>query len=276
MGRQVFRGASAKRTAAIMALHLDGLSSIAIARRVGISRQAVCRRLIKAGISPRQERSSRLPAGLKAITEVMILQWARAYRAKHGRYPNISSGIVDGMPGLRWRCVDRLLRDGRCRRAASTTLARLLRERLGARLEAHRPALTVRQILRWADAHHRRTGAFPRYASGAIPDVPHEKWSAIDAALREGCRALPGGSSLARLLKAHGRGDGRVNARWTAEEDALVGTMPDTDVAKRLGRTVAAVRQRRAAKVLAPVIRRSYFRVSAKRARSSASSAMPK
>jgi hypothetical protein len=32
---------------------------------------------------------------------------------------------------------------------------------------------------------------------------------------------------------------------WTAEEDALLGTMPDVDVARRIGRTVKSVRARR-------------------------------
>jgi hypothetical protein len=32
---------------------------------------------------------------------------------------------------------------------------------------------------------------------------------------------------------------------WTAEEEALLGTMPDAEVARRIGRTVGAVRSRR-------------------------------
>ncbi len=61
-------------------------------------------------------------------------------------------------------------------------------------------ALTVKQILNWADAHHRRTGRWPLHRSGAIPEAPRENWAIIEAALRLGLRGLPGGDSLPRLL----------------------------------------------------------------------------
>jgi hypothetical protein len=32
---------------------------------------------------------------------------------------------------------------------------------------------------------------------------------------------------------------------WMADEDALLGAMPDTDVAERIGRTLSAVQSRR-------------------------------
>jgi hypothetical protein len=46
--------------------------------------------------------------------------------------------------------------------------------------------------------------------------------------------------NLARHLHMNPRGD-----EWTAEGLALVGTLPDTEVARRIGRTVTAVRQKR-------------------------------
>jgi hypothetical protein len=63
-----------------------------------------------------------------------------------------------------------------------------------------RTKLTVAQILAWADAHRRRTGAWPRRSSGTIPQAPGRSGSAVQDALRRGLRGLPGGSSLARLL----------------------------------------------------------------------------
>jgi hypothetical protein len=39
--------------------------------------------------------------------------------------------------------------------------------------------------------------------SGAIIDAPGETWSGVNAALERGNRGLPGGSSLARLIKKH-------------------------------------------------------------------------
>jgi pyrroloquinoline quinone (PQQ) biosynthesis protein C len=60
--------------------------------------------------------------------------------------------------------------------------------------------LTEEQILAWADAHHVREGRWPAEASGSVLDAPDEKWTNISAALQQGLRGLPGGSSLAQLL----------------------------------------------------------------------------
>jgi hypothetical protein len=59
----------------------------------------------------------------------------------------------------------------------------------------------VAQILRWAGAHRRRTGDWPSARSGPVAGAPGLTWRAVDAALAEGCRGLPGGDSLARLLR---------------------------------------------------------------------------
>jgi hypothetical protein len=63
-----------------------------------------------------------------------------------------------------------------------------------------RPPLTVAQILDWADAHHRRTGAWPSARAGPVVEAA-DTWRAVDGALRSGGRGLPGGDSLARLLR---------------------------------------------------------------------------
>jgi hypothetical protein len=64
---------------------------------------------------------------------------------------------------------------------------------------APRP-LTEEQILVWADAHHERNGEWPGQCCGFVAGAPGETWAGINAALREGLRQLPGGSSLAKLL----------------------------------------------------------------------------
>ncbi len=76
-----------------------------------------------------------------------------------------------------------------------------------------RPKMTIKQILAWADAHHRRTGRWPTYksglivgASGPVRGADTESWSALNAALVFGCRGLPGGDSLVGLL---------ARRRWT-------------------------------------------------------------
>src|SRR5262249_13750372 len=65
------------------------------------------------------------------------------------------------------------------------------------------PRLPVRQILRWADEHHKRTGSWPHYNSGPIPGARGETWNSVHKALIRGQRGLPPNSSLARLLTEH-------------------------------------------------------------------------
>src|SRR5262245_25552309 len=64
------------------------------------------------------------------------------------------------------------------------------------------PALTVEQILAWADAFHERRGAWPRTTSGPIPGAGLT-WGGVHHALRCGRRGLPGGDTLPRLLRRY-------------------------------------------------------------------------
>lgn len=67
-----------------------------------------------------------------------------------------------------------------------------------------RRPLTEEQILRWAGAHHRRTGKWPSRDSALIDGANRDTWCAVIQALKKGRRGLKGGSSLAKLLKKHG------------------------------------------------------------------------
>jgi hypothetical protein len=82
-----------------------------------------------------------------------------------------------------------------------------LSERAGAVIEDGRTALTVEQILAWADAHHAAHGVWPAAGpgtvSGVVAGAPGESWKAINHALALGLRGLPGDSSLAELLAEH-------------------------------------------------------------------------
>jgi hypothetical protein len=79
-------------------------------------------------------------------------------------------------------------------------LRKLLSDRRGVRNRKRLPNLSEEQILSWADAHHARTGTWPTRESGPILEAPGETWAAVDSALRNRLRGLPGGSSLALLL----------------------------------------------------------------------------
>src|SRR5258708_4353280 len=67
----------------------------------------------------------------------------------------------------------------------------------------HKPTLYIAEILEWADAHHKRTGQWPKSKSGSIPETIDTTWQGVSLALSVGCRGLRGGSSLAQLLAEH-------------------------------------------------------------------------
>jgi DNA-binding CsgD family transcriptional regulator len=64
-----------------------------------------------------------------------------------------------------------------------------------------KPKLTVAQILAWADAHKARTGDWPQATSGPIAAASGQTWKAVETALVQGLRGLPGRDSLVRLLR---------------------------------------------------------------------------
>jgi hypothetical protein len=70
------------------------------------------------------------------------------------------------------------------------------------RLRARPPKLTEEMILAWCDDHRARTGAWPTNGSGIVLAALGETWGALDMALHQGSRGLPGGSSISRLLAA--------------------------------------------------------------------------
>jgi len=81
-----------------------------------------------------------------------------------------------------------------------SSLAKLLADQRGVRNDKALPPLSPPQILAWADAHYQRTGAWPTTRSGPISETSGETWVAMEVALQQGHRGLPGGSSLAKLL----------------------------------------------------------------------------
>jgi hypothetical protein len=147
-----------------------------------------------------EQRHVRHQHQLPPLRPRQILAWADAHHARTGSWPTSASGPIPEAPGETWRAVDQALRVSLRGLPGGSSLAQFLEARRGVRNLQRLPRLTVRQILAWADAHDRRTGAFPTGASGPIHDAPGETWRAVDAALLIGRRGLPGGSSLARLL----------------------------------------------------------------------------
>jgi hypothetical protein len=141
------------------------------------------------------------------LTVEQVLAWAEAHHARTGGWPAAHSGPVHGAAGETWRALNNALSAGTHGLPGGSSLSRLLAEHRGRR--PRRPPLTEGQILTWADAHRQRTGRWPSSGSGAVPGAPGENWGAINRALREGFRDLPGDDTLARLLRRTGRGHRR-------------------------------------------------------------------
>lgn len=134
------------------------------------------------------------------MTIEQILQWADAHHKSTGKWPNINSGPVLGAPGENWSAISGALTAGCRGLPRGSSLARLLAEQRGVPNHMASPALTQKQILAWADAHHLASGRWPSMECGTVTCAPRETWRKLDAALKRGYRGLPGGESLAELL----------------------------------------------------------------------------
>ncbi len=156
-----------------------------------------------------------------AVTEKQILLWVDAYHKRTNRWPGIESGPIPEAPGENWRLLDRALADGTRSLRGGSSLAQLLIKARGPEARctpSRRGPLTIPVILAWAEAHHARTGRLPSLDSGPIPEGEFDTWRGVNYALMGGRRGLPGGTSLARVLREHlgrsaAQGDFRFRSR---------------------------------------------------------------
>jgi hypothetical protein len=133
-----------------------------------------------------------------------ILQWARSHQRRTSQWPRDERTAIPESGGrLTWTQVNLALQRSRCGSEVSTTLARLLAERCDVRRRSALSRLSTSQVVAWAKAHHARTGTWPRYHSGPIPDSHGETWSSVCAAISHGIRGLPR-TTLQRLLHSAG------------------------------------------------------------------------
>ena len=158
-----------------------------------------------------QEFTQRLrDAAPRPLTEEQILEWADAHHKHTGIWPNQYTGTVHDAPDETWANINAALRIGLRTLPGGSSLPQLLTEERGVRNHLALLNLTNEQILSWADAYHERMGGWPSRDSGAIEEAPGENWSAVNAALHQGCRGFGGGSSLAKLLATE-RGVRNIN-----------------------------------------------------------------
>jgi hypothetical protein len=154
-----------------------------------------------------QHRGVRNRRSLPPLTEEQLVAWAQAYRRRTGRWPAHRREEVEEAPGEYWCNLDGALRRGGRGLPGGSSLYDLLCRRCGrGRRRLAAPPLTVEQVLAWVDAHYARTGRWPHAMSGPVAEAPGESWRAVNLALWQGHRGLPGGTSLSRLLDEHRRG----------------------------------------------------------------------
>jgi hypothetical protein len=130
---------------------------------------------------------TRLGAPTRAVrpplTVEQVLAWADRHREKTGSWPAAGSGKVAGARGQTWKGINDALERGYRGLPGGSSLAQLPAEHRGKHNKTWRPPLTEGQILGWADAHRRRTGAWPNLLSGAVADAPGETWREINNCL---------------------------------------------------------------------------------------------
>ena len=148
-----------------------------------------------------QHRGTRNIKDLPPLTESLILEWADVHFRRTGKWPRHSSGPIEEAPGETWGNIGQSLRVGSRGLRKGGSLPGLLEQERGVANRLTLPKLQVDRILEWADAFYARSGRWPTPESGSIPEAPGEKWSAVYAALRNGNRGLPGGSSLSWLIR---------------------------------------------------------------------------
>lgn len=148
----------------------------------------------------KERRDVRNIRDLPPLPAAQVLAWADAHFAREGRWPGEKSGPVPGAEGKTWGTIAGALWHGSRGLPSGSSLPRLLVEHRGLRHAHNAPPLTEAMIRGWAETYRAAMGRWPYVRSGPIAAAPGETWSAIDAALREGMRGLPGASSLYRLL----------------------------------------------------------------------------
>jgi len=148
-----------------------------------------------------ERRRARNMQNLPRLNKGDIIKWAKEHFERTGTWPTRTSGPVVGVRTENWQSIYSALRMGLRGLPGGLSLPRLISaHRKGARRH-YRPALEVKQIIRWAAEHLDRFGYLPTAETGSVSGQSGLTWGAVDLALRSGLRGLPGGTSLSRVLR---------------------------------------------------------------------------
>ncbi|MEE8170709.1 MAG: hypothetical protein V3T70_09185 [Phycisphaerae bacterium] len=143
----------------------------------------------------------------RKLTKKQVLAWSKAHYQRTRRWPRVNDGPVHGVADETWTGIDQCLRLGYRGVPGGSSLAKLLGKGRRSVRNLHSIRLTNREVLAWAEAHHRRTGFWPNATSGRIAGSEGELWGSVHNALKRGMRGLRGGTTLARFLVKHLRAD---------------------------------------------------------------------
>lgn len=132
-----------------------------------------------------------------------VLKWADEFFQESGEWPTVRSGSIVGTTES-WSSVAYALKNGTRGLKKSPGLNSLLAKHRGVRPRSNSARLELKTLLRWADEHRDRNGAWPNKRSGLIEGTNGmESWGAVNSALYLGLRGFAGGSSLADVLAKH-------------------------------------------------------------------------
>jgi hypothetical protein len=170
------------------------------------------------------------------LTITQVLRLADAHFRRTAAWPTShdTAPIPKAPSGLTWAAVETALNRGTRGLPGGTSLANFLEKHGRSRNRIGVPHFTEEDILKWADEHHKRTGAWPKTDDGLIWGTK-ETWSAVETALFKGQRGWPGGDTLAKLLArrrgVRNRGDlPRLTVRqvkaWALAHKARTGNWP--------------------------------------------------
>ena len=123
-------------------------------------------------------------------------------------------------PRESWAAINMALSQGNRGLPGGDTLAQLLLRHRGVRRITYRPRLTIAQILAWADAHHDRTGAWPR------KDVRAHRGYARRNLERNARGAAQGPARPARWLHA---GNAARTTSWSPSQAARAAVLGPTN-----------------------------------------------
>ncbi|MDX2028963.1 MAG: hypothetical protein SFW62_10090 [Alphaproteobacteria bacterium] len=148
------------------------------------------------------------------LSEEIVERRIKLFREKEDRLPGITDKVVWDkntkgqwiqVPGS-WASISLDLRRGFRGLPGGSSLSKFMRDR------GFRPNLNEALIWRWMELFHKKEKRWPKPADNVIWDKNEKgkwitvegNWNALNVALHNGVRTLPGGSSLAKLKEKYG------------------------------------------------------------------------